>query len=127
MTPTPETHAVVLSDRNGRILYFSPGAEELFGHSAAEAIGQSLDVIVPDAFREKHWAGFHRAMASGQSPISGSATNLPVKCRAGAVRSFPARFVFLADGHGDAIGAVAIYGPPVGGEQVFGDVLPRTR
>ena len=38
MTPTPDTHAVVLSDRNGRILYWSPGAERLFGHTAAEIV-----------------------------------------------------------------------------------------
>src|SRR5262249_10209445 len=65
MTPTSETHAVVLSDRTGRILYWSPGAERLFGHPATEALGQSLDLIVPDAFRARQWARFHRAMASG--------------------------------------------------------------
>jgi len=125
MTPTSETHAIVLSDRTGRILYWSPGAERLFGHPATEALGQSLDLIVPDAFRARQWARFHRAVASGVSPASGSTTNLPVKCRDGEVRPFPARFVFLADGHGDAVGAVAISGPPVGGEQVFGEILPR--
>ena len=125
MTPTPDSHAVVLSDRTGRILYWSPGAERLFGHPATAALGQSLDLIVPDAFREPHWAGFQRAMESGRSPASGSTTNLPVKCRDGEVRPFPARFVFLADGHGDTVGAVAIYGPPVGGEQAFGEILPR--
>ena len=55
-------HAIVVADANGTITWRSPGAEVLFGHSAASAIGQSLDLIVPEALRPRHWTGFHRAM-----------------------------------------------------------------
>ena len=51
-------HAIVLTDANGTIAWWSPGAEALFGHSAAAALGQSRDLIVPDELRTRHWAGF---------------------------------------------------------------------
>ena len=55
-------HAVVVADAGGTISWWSPGAEILFGHRAAVAIGQSLDLIVPEALRARHWTGFGRAM-----------------------------------------------------------------
>src|SRR5688500_6317108 len=59
------TAAVVLADTAGRITAWDPGAERLFGHPAAHAVGCSLDLIVPPELRTAHWAGFHRAMATG--------------------------------------------------------------
>ena len=50
-------HAIVVADANGTITWWSPGAETLFGHSAATALGQSLDLMVPGALRARHWAG----------------------------------------------------------------------
>ena len=62
---TPD--AVVFADRDGIIRVWNPAAEAVFGFGAAEAIGQSLDLIVPERFRRAHWEGFHRAMASGRT------------------------------------------------------------
>ena len=43
------------------------GAERIFGHAATEAIGQSLDLIIPDSLRARHWAGYRHTMATGES------------------------------------------------------------
>lgn len=113
------TTAVVLADRQGIIRSWDAGAERLFGHPPATALGQSLDLLVPEAFRERHWAGFRRAMRTGECRLDGAATNMPVKLASGTTGVFPARFVFLTDAHGHAAGAVGIYGAPSGGERPF--------
>jgi PAS domain S-box-containing protein len=115
--------AVVLADTTGTITAWNAGAERLFGYRAAEAIGRTLDVILPPDYREAHWTGFRRAMATGECKLDRAAANLPVLCADGDVRLFPGRFVFLTDGRGAAAGALGIYAEPVGGEQVWGPVL----
>jgi PAS domain S-box-containing protein len=116
---------VVFADAKDLIRYWSPGAARLFGYATADAVGRSLDLIVPEAFREQHWAGFRRGVATGQARVSGGRTNIPVRCRDGEVRPFTGTFVFLTDAHGIGVGAIAIWGDPVGGEEVFGAILPR--
>src|SRR3954452_5198161 len=59
--------AVIATDRDGRITFWNPGAERIFGFSAAETIGQSLDLIIHDNLRTRHWAGYRHAMATGES------------------------------------------------------------
>src|SRR5215813_5415936 len=123
--PGDDTHALVFADADGVIRYWSTGASRLFGHVAGDTVGRSLDVIIPPRFRDKHWAAFRHAIRTGQAKNSGARTNIPVLCADGEVRPFPGTFVFLTDGHGVGVGAIAILGDPVGGEQTFGDVLPR--
>ncbi len=59
--------AVIFADTEGVIRLWNHGAEALFGYSAEESMGQTLDIIVPDQFREAHWAGYRRAMTRGQT------------------------------------------------------------
>lgn len=59
--------AIVASDREGAIVFWNPGAERIFGFSAAEALGQSLDLIIPEPQRARHWEGYDRVIASGES------------------------------------------------------------
>jgi PAS domain S-box-containing protein len=59
--------AVIASDRAGNIILWNPGAERIFGFTEAEALGQSLDIIIPEPFRARHWEGYHQTAASGQS------------------------------------------------------------
>jgi len=69
--------AIVYADASGRIMFWNAGAEAIFGHSPAEALGRQVDLIVPEDHREMHWAGFHRAMgaawrgSAAWSPIEG--------------------------------------------------------
>lgn len=59
--------AVIYADREGMIRFWNPGAERLFGFTAADALGRSLDIITPEAQRARHWAGFDRVMQTGES------------------------------------------------------------
>jgi PAS domain S-box-containing protein len=59
--------AIIAVDREGRVLLWNRAAETLFGFSADEAKAAGLDVIIPERFRAAHWAGFDRALASGQT------------------------------------------------------------
>ncbi len=118
-----ESTAVVLVDTSGVIRYWSPGATTLFG--VTDPVGETLDAIVPPEFRERHWAGFHRAMKTGESPISGGRLNLPVQCGDGEVRSFPGTFTVLWDGHGQPIGATAAWSQRRGDETPFTPIESR--
>ena len=62
---TPD--ALIYADREGVIRAWNAGAAALFGFSAAEALGQSLDLIIPERLRPAHWLGFRRAMARGST------------------------------------------------------------
>jgi PAS domain S-box-containing protein len=59
--------AIIAADRDGIIRFWNPGAERLFGHSRDEALGRSLDLIVPERLRERHWQGYGHVMDTGQS------------------------------------------------------------
>jgi PAS domain S-box-containing protein len=56
--------AIVYADGAGGIGFWNAGAEALFGHSAADAAQQRVDMIVPEEYRARHWAGFHRAIGA---------------------------------------------------------------
>ncbi len=57
--------AVLVTDRHGTIRFWNASAERIFGFPSADAIGQSLDMIIPDRLRERHWAGWEKTMATG--------------------------------------------------------------
>jgi len=59
--------AVVYADRKGVIGFWNAGATRIFGFTDAEALGQSLDMIIPANLRERHWDGFRATMHTGQS------------------------------------------------------------
>ena len=61
----PGPHAVVSADREGIIRDWNETAEHIFGHSAGQAIGQTLDLVVPEEERANHWRNFRRVMATG--------------------------------------------------------------
>jgi len=61
----PGPHAVVSADREGIICDWNETAEQIFGHSASQAIGRTLDLIVPEEERADHWRNFRRVMATG--------------------------------------------------------------
>jgi PAS domain S-box-containing protein len=115
-----DTHAIVMVDAEGVIRVWSPGAKRLFGYDAASAIGQTLDLIVPESYRERHWAGFRAAVARGAPKLDQPAANLPVLCQDGSVVRFPGRLLFLRDARNRVVGAMGIFaandgtqGPPL--------------
>ncbi len=102
-----QRHAVVVVDTEGVIISWDRGAVEFFGLDTVAAIGQPVDLIIPERLREAHWTGFRRAMASPE--IKDMAADLPVLCAGGAIREFAGRLLVLSDGLDVAIGAIAIY------------------
>jgi PAS domain S-box-containing protein len=57
----------VATDRDGIIRIWDPGAERMFGYGAGEAVGQSLDLIIPERLRLPHWEGWRRVIETGES------------------------------------------------------------
>jgi PAS domain S-box-containing protein len=62
--------AVIATDRDGTITFWNPGAVRIFGHGAEEAVGSSLDLIIPESLRARHWAGYRDVMRTEQSRYS---------------------------------------------------------
>lgn len=54
--------ALILADTEGVIRFWNAAAERIFGHPAAAAVGQNLDLIIPESFRDRHWAGYDHAL-----------------------------------------------------------------
>jgi PAS domain S-box-containing protein len=101
--------ALILADISGQIHFWSAGAVALFGHSAAEAVGKRVDLIVPPQYRDEHWAGFDAAMKSGIAKYDGQVMDLPVLCKDGNVIEFSAQLMFLRDARRAVIGALGIF------------------
>jgi PAS domain S-box-containing protein len=59
--------AIVYADADGRIAFWNKGAERIFGFSEAEAIGKSLDIIIPENLRERHWNGYAKTVRTGKT------------------------------------------------------------
>ena len=59
--------AIILANSDGVIQLWNLGAIKMFGYSSEEAVGQTLDIIIPDRFRDSHWSGFKHTMATGSS------------------------------------------------------------
>jgi PAS domain S-box-containing protein len=69
--------AIIFADLEGVIRTWNAAAERIFGHAAAEALGQNLDIIIPEQLREAHWTGYDRALAAGDTKYKGQ--SLPTK------------------------------------------------
>jgi PAS domain S-box-containing protein len=101
--------AIIATDRDGRITFWNPGAERIFGFTAADAVGQSLDLIIPENLRARHWAGFRHAMATGTSRYGhGDLLSVPGLTKEGARISVEFTIVLLRDGMRAVTGTVAV-------------------
>lgn len=100
--------AVIFADREGRIRLWNAAAEALFGFPRTEAIGQSLDLIIPERLRAAHWEGFHRAVASGRTRLGGRAVITRSTNSAGAAIYVEMSFALVSDERGDVLGSVAV-------------------
>src|SRR3954468_23252703 len=100
--------AIIATDRDGRITFWNPGAERIFGFTAAEADGQSLDLIIPENLRARHWSGFRRTMATGESRYGhGDLLSVPALTRDGRRISVEFTIVMLRNG-AEVTGTVAV-------------------
>lgn len=69
--------AIVAADPQGRIVFWNAAAERIFGYSRAEALGKSLDLIIPERQRARHWAGYQKTMASGETRYGTQVLRVP--------------------------------------------------
>src|SRR5947209_1686240 len=103
--------AVLLIDREGVIRYWSPGAEALLGHDAAEATGQTVEILIPEFFKEQHWAGFRAAMDSGALRENRDQFVVPAQAQDGTVLPVVTSLALVRDPFGTAVGAIAVMQP----------------
>jgi PAS domain S-box-containing protein len=102
------SEAVVFADRAGTIRLWNRGAEALFGHSAAEALGTSLDLIIPERFRAAHWQGYRRAIDRGELRSAGSVRVTRSLHKDGRKLYVEMSFNLARDATGAVIGSFAI-------------------
>ena len=100
--------ALIHADRRGRIVRWNQAASRLFGFSSAEALGASLDLIIPEHLRAAHWAGYEAALASGRLKLEGRPTLTRGVHKDGRKLYVEMSFALVHDTSGAAIGSVAM-------------------
>jgi PAS domain S-box-containing protein len=100
--------AIVFADREGIIRLWNSGAEVMFGYSAEEALGQSLDLIVPEKLRERHWEGYRQVMATGVTRYGKELLAVPAIKSDDSRISVEFTIVLLSDVAGKPAGTAAI-------------------
>ncbi|BEH08977.1 PAS domain S-box protein [Geobacter sulfurreducens subsp. ethanolicus] len=100
--------AILISDQKGIIRFWNSGAEQMFGHTAAEAAGQSLDLIIPENLRSRHWEGYWRVMASGETKYKTGLLSSPGVRKDGSRVSLEFSMVLLRDEDGVMAGCASI-------------------
>lgn len=100
--------AIVAADPEGRITLWNPAAERIFGFSRGEALGQSLDIIIPERFRQRHWEGYEKVMRSGETRYGTDVLRVPALRKDGKPLSiaFTVALLKSADGRVESIVAI---------------------
>jgi len=100
--------AIIASDASGAITLWNPGAVRMFGHTEAEALGQSLDLITPDRLRHRHWEGYHKSMATGTTRYGNDLLRVPATHKDGRAMSiaFTVAMLFGPDEKVSAVVAI---------------------
>lgn len=106
---TSASDAIIATDRSGMVTFWNPGAVRIFGYSSMEAIGQSLDFIIPENLRGRHWEGYRHTMLTGKSRYgAGDLLSVPALTKSGQRISVEFTIVMLRDGQGLPDGTVAV-------------------
>lgn len=101
--------AVIYSDRAGSIVVWNRASAALFGYSARDAVGQSLDLIIPEHLRAAHWRGFNAAIAKGALKLQGRPTLTRALHKSGRKLYVEMTFALVKDDEkGEVLGSVAM-------------------
>ncbi len=99
---------VLFTDREGTVRLWNAGAERIFGWTADEAIGRSMDLIIPERLRPRHWANWDRVMETGQTRYATETLAVPALRKDGAPLSIEFTIQLVRDDAGAILGPVAI-------------------
>ena len=100
--------AILFADREGKIRLWNSGAETVFGYTAKEALGQSLDLIVPERQRPRHWEGWDKVMASGVTKYGRDPLAVPAVRKDGSRISIEFNVVLVRAESGELAGVAAM-------------------
>ena len=100
--------AILISDLEGIIRFWNRGAELIFGHTAAEAVGQSLNLIIPENLQARHWEGYWRVMKSGETKYKVGLLSSPGLRKDGSRVSLEFSMILLYDESGALSGCGTI-------------------
>ena len=100
--------AIVISDRAGLITVWNPSAERIFGFTIAEAVGRTLDLITPEQHRKRHWAGYHKTMATGVTRYGTDVLRVPALNKDGRSLSIAFTVALLTGEDGSVQAIVAV-------------------
>ena len=98
---------MIYAGSDGVIAFWNEGAERVFGHSAEQAVGQSLDLIIPEQFRTAHWTGYDRALADKATKYKGQSLATRATRADGETIYVELGFSIVLSGEGEAMGAMA--------------------
>ena len=102
--------AILIADRDGKVRYWNPAAVRVFGFSAAEALGASMDLIIPERLRGRHWDGWETTMRTGVTRYGeGQLLAVPALHRDGRQLSIEFSIQLLKDGDGRIEWVAAIF------------------
>lgn len=99
---------VIAADLEGIIREWNPTAERIFGHTRDEAIGQTLDLIIPERFRSAHWEGYDRAIENKRTRNEGKPLPTRSMRKDGTAIYVELSFAVMLDADGNAAGALAL-------------------
>ncbi len=100
--------AIIFADREGIIRLWNSGAEAIFGYSAIEAIGQDIEIIIPEKLIERHTQGYLKVMETGDSKYGRELLGVPAIRKDGARISIEFSIVILKSDEGRVVGAAAV-------------------
>ena len=100
--------AIIAAGADGAIIFWNPAATRIFGFSADEALGQSLDLIIPERFRARHWDGYRQVMVTGETKYAADVLRVPAVHKDGRALSiaFTVSLMDAPDGNGRVIAAI---------------------
>lgn len=100
--------AIMVADASGAITLWNPAAERMFGYTESEALGQSLDLIIPQRQQQRHWDGYHKTMQTGLTRYGNDVLRVPAMHKDGHTLSIAFTVALLRSPDNKVAGIAAV-------------------